>query len=64
VDPSVKLQWALRIPWLNLSAAFLDYIRYPWVVDSSRLRNEIGYRFKYSSWETVEILLRAKGILK
>ena len=64
VEAVVALQWKLRIPWLNFSTAFLDYIRYPWVLDSSRVRNEIGYKFKYSSRETVEILMRAKGWIK
>jgi len=63
VTPVVALQWALRIPWLNFSTAFLDYIRRPWVLDSAKLRNQIGYKFRYSSRETVEIMLRAKGLI-
>ncbi len=59
----VGLTWASRLPMYNFSTAFLDYIRYPWVVDSGRIRNELGYRFRYSSRETVEIILRGKGIL-
>jgi len=61
--PLVKLEWALHIPMLRVSPAFLDYIRYSWAMDSTRLRDELGYRLRYSTRETVEIMLRAKGIL-
>jgi len=62
LTPMVALQWALRIPTLNFSTAFLDYIRYPWVMDNSRIR-ATGFRFRYSSRETVELMLRAKAWL-
>lgn len=62
LTPMVALQWALHIPWLNFSTAFLDYIRYPWVMDNSKLL-ATGFKFRYSSAETVEIMLRAKGWL-
>lgn len=55
------LFWKLHI--FKFSTGFLDYIRYPWVIDSSRLRNELGFKFRYSSRETMEILLRSKKIL-
>jgi UDP-glucose 4-epimerase len=60
---SVNLLWRLRIPLLNFSTAFLDYIRYPWVMDNSRLTEELGFKYRYSTRETAEIMLRAKGWL-
>jgi len=63
LSPGVHLLWTLRIPLLNLSTAFLDYIRYPWVMDNSRLVNELGFKYRYSTRETAEIMLRAKGWL-
>jgi len=63
LTPVVNLLWKLRIPLLNFSTAFLDYIRYPWVLDNSRLKNELGFKYRYSTRETAEIMLRAKGWL-
>ena len=63
VRQAVQLTWSLRLPLFNFSPAFLDYIRYPWVVEPSRLINELGFKYNYSSRETVEIMLRAKGWL-
>ncbi|MFP4474607.1 MAG: NAD-dependent epimerase/dehydratase family protein [Desulfatibacillaceae bacterium] len=59
-----KAAWRLRLPVFRVPEPFLDYVRYPWLVDSTRLREELGYEFTYSSRETFEIMLRAKGVLK
>ena len=63
LTPAVQMFWTLRIPYLNLSTAFLNYLRYPWVMDNSRLANQVGFKFRYSSREAAEIMLRAKGWL-
>jgi len=60
----VAVNWRLRIPILQAPPAVLDFLRYPWVMDSTRLRHEIGYEFRYTSRETYEILLRAKKIIE
>jgi len=59
----IGLSWFLQLPILLVPPAFLDFIRYSWVLDSRRLREELGYTFRYSTRETVEILLRAKRVL-
>lgn len=59
----LRLNWKLRIPFMKVPPSFLDFIRYEWVLDSRRLREELGYKFRYSSRETVEILLRAKKMI-
>jgi UDP-glucose 4-epimerase len=61
--PIAALTWKLGISPYKVPASFLDFMRYPWVLDSSRLRAEIGYSFRYSSRETLEIMLRAKGFI-
>jgi UDP-glucose 4-epimerase len=58
-----RLAWSLRLPILRVPPSFLDFVRYPWVVDSSRLTDELGFRFRYSTTETLEIMLRAKQVL-
>jgi UDP-glucose 4-epimerase len=60
----IGFSWKLQLPFLKVPASFLDFLRYPWVLESSRLREEVGYKFKYSTRETVEIMLRAKGVIE
>jgi len=59
-----RASWYLELPLLKAPASFLDFMRYPWVLDSSRLRDELGYEFRYSTRETFEIMVRNKGIVK
>jgi len=64
LEPMVALAWHMRLPLLKAPPSLLDFMKYPWVLDSARLREEIGYSFRYSSRETLEILLREKGVLR
>jgi UDP-glucose 4-epimerase len=45
--------WALRLPWHEAPASFLQFLRHPWVVAPARLERELGFRFRYSSAETI-----------
>ncbi len=60
--PVVGLCWRLGIPLLKAPPTILDFFRFPWVMDSSRLRQELGFTFRYSSRETLAVMLRAKGL--
>ena len=51
---AVWLMWKLRFPLYESPPGFLYFGRYPWVVAPDRLCNEIGYRFRYSSTETMK----------
>ncbi len=64
MDLLARTAWHLRLPLLKAPASFLDFMRYPWVLDSSRIREELGYNFRYSTRETFEIMVRSKGVLK
>jgi UDP-glucose 4-epimerase len=59
----IDVSWRLRLPFLNAPPSFVDFLRYPWVLDSTRLRDELGYVFRYSTRETLEIMLRAKKVI-
>lgn len=48
-----QIGWILRLPWPKSPPGFLDFARYPWIVDSSRLREEVGFSFRYSSREAL-----------
>lgn len=56
----VTLLWKTRIPAFNAPPEFLDYLRYPWVIESARL-GELGFKFSHTSRETLEGMLRSKG---
>ncbi len=58
------ISWRLGLPLVNAPPSLLDFLRYPWVMDSSRLQKELGFEFRYSTRETVEIMLRAKGVIE
>jgi len=57
------LTWHLRLPVLKVPPSFIDFVRYPWVVDSTRLTEELGFSFRYSTRKTIEIMLQAKGLI-
>ncbi|MBW1989861.1 MAG: NAD-dependent epimerase/dehydratase family protein [Deltaproteobacteria bacterium] len=59
---AAALTWRLRLPPPASPPGFVDFVRYPWLVDPAKLLST-GYAFRYSSKETVEIMLRAKGRL-
>ncbi len=46
LSPLVGLGWTLRL--LRFPRGFLDYIRYPWVADTARLR-QLGFEPRFSS---------------
>jgi len=63
MEAVIGLTWKLQLPFVNAPPSLLDFMRWPWVLDNSRLTKDLGYRFRYSTRETVEIMLRAKRII-
>ncbi|ACL03335.1 NAD-dependent epimerase/dehydratase [Desulfatibacillum aliphaticivorans] len=57
-----RTTWALGLPILKVPESFLDFVQYPWVLDTSKLM-DLGFKYTYSTRETIEIMLRAKGII-
>lgn len=55
--------WGLRLPVLRYPPAMNQFIRYPWVVAPTRLCGELGFRFKFSSRETLRAFLRSQAKL-
>jgi UDP-glucose 4-epimerase len=52
-----SIWWSLRLPIFNFPPAAHHYLRHPWVVAPTRLRDELGFRFQYSSREAFRELL-------
>ena len=41
----------------------LDFVRYPWIASNEKIKRELDWTPRYTSRETFEIALRAKGVL-
>ena len=55
--------WKMRVPRTEAPAGNLDFIRYPWVVSTEKLKSTTDWEPKYDTLETFKITMRAKGIL-
>ncbi len=53
------LTWNLGLPILKVPDSFFDFVQYPWVVDTTKLL-DLGFKYTYSTRETMTIMLRAK----
>ena len=60
LGPFAALAWRLHLPILKAPPAFLDFMRWPWVMDTTRVTQELGYAYRHSSRDTLEIMLRAR----
>jgi len=47
------LAWKLRLPFHEWPPGLLYFVREPWVVAPTRLQQELGFQFRYSSIETL-----------
>src|SRR3954468_6174835 len=55
--------WKMRVPRTEAPAGNLDFIRYPWVVSTEKLKSTAGWQPKYDTLETFKVTMRAKGLL-
>jgi len=58
VYPLAGLLWHLRL--LPFPSGTLDMIRYPWVADNSRLKSEVGYQPRLTSFEALDSFAAAR----
>jgi len=49
MDGMSRVWWTLRLPWFATPPGLAGYVRHPWLMNSERLRREVGYEFEYSS---------------
>ena len=55
-----RVTYTGRLTWLNETPpGALDYIRYPWLIDSRKLRRSTGFSFSYSTADTVRAWRRS-----
>ena len=55
--------WRLHVPRTESPPGNLDFLRYPWVVSTEKLKSETGWQPQYDTLETFKQTMRAKGLL-
>jgi UDP-glucose 4-epimerase len=55
--------WKLRIPRTEAPPGNLDFIRYPWVVSTEKLKAATDWQPRFDTLETFKVTMRAKGLL-
>lgn len=58
-----KAMWTLRVPRTEAPPGNLDFIRYPWVVSTEKLKAATDWEPKFDTLETFKITMRSKGVL-
>jgi UDP-glucose 4-epimerase len=58
-----KAAWGMHLPRVEAPPGQIDFILYPWIASNEKLKAELGWTPRYTSRETFEITMRAKGIL-
>ena len=55
------VMWRLRIPTVEGPPGIIDYTIYPWVLDTTRAKELLGWKPRYDTRETARIMLETHG---
>ena len=55
--------WRLRLPRVEAPPGQLDFFRFPWLASNEKIKAELGWQPRYTSRETFEAALSARGRL-
>ena len=55
--------WKLHVPRTDAPAGNLNFLRYPWVVSTEKLKSTTGWQPRYDTLETFKVTMRAKGLM-
>ena len=55
--------WRLHVPRTEAPAGNLDFLRYPWVVSTEKLKTTTGWQPRYDTLETFKQTMRARGVM-
>jgi UDP-glucose 4-epimerase len=55
--------WRLRVPRTEAPPGNLDFIRYPWVMSTEKLKSTTGWKPRFDTLETFKITMREQGLL-
>ncbi len=51
-----SMWWALRLPLFRFPPGLWYFAAYPWVISPERLTEELGYEFRYSCRDTLQLM--------
>ena len=54
--------WKLRLPNVEAPPGQIEFVLHPWIASNEKLKTELGWTPRYTSRETFEITMRAKGL--
>jgi UDP-glucose 4-epimerase len=54
--------WKLRLPNVEAPPGQIEFVLHPWIASNEKLKAELGWQPRYTSRETFEITMRAKGV--
>jgi UDP-glucose 4-epimerase len=54
--------WKLRLPNAEAPPGQIEFVLHPWIASNEKLKTELGWTPRYTSRETFEITMRAKGV--
>lgn len=54
--------WRLRLPRMEAPPGQIEFVRYPWIASNEKIKSALGWTPRYTSRETFQIAMRAKGI--
>lgn len=52
--------WRRNLGLVEAPAGFVYFVAYPWLVSNRRLKEELGFRFRHSTSETLDAFLHAR----
>jgi UDP-glucose 4-epimerase len=53
--------WRLRLPNAEAPPGQIDFLLYPWIAANDKIKSELDWTPRYTSRETFELTMRAKG---
>jgi UDP-glucose 4-epimerase len=60
-----RVGWQARLSWIaEAPPGLVDYILYPWLMDNTRAKSELGYRFQFTGRQALDDFLNKNPQLK
>lgn len=58
--PMLELLWRLHFPGIEVNSGYLDYVRYPFVTDNNKAKEDLGFYPEYDSKKTLELTVQGR----
>ncbi len=58
--PALESLWRMHFPRIEVNRGYLDYIRYSFVADNRKARNQLGFKPRHTSLQTLKATVKAR----